>query len=36
MPGVVRTEIAVILIVIGVAVGWALGQMLTRKIGLSG
>lgn len=36
MPGLVRTEVAVILIVVAIAVGWALGQLLNRKIGLGG
>lgn len=36
MPGLVRTEVAVILIVVAIAVGWALGQFVNRKIGLAG
>ena len=36
MPGLVRTEVAIILIVVAIAVGWALGQLVNRKIGLGG
>lgn len=36
MPGVVRTEVAVILVVIAVAIGWAIGQYINRRVGLAG
>lgn len=36
MPGLVRTEVAVILVVIAIAIGWALGQMINRRVGLGG
>lgn len=36
MPGVIRTEVAVILIVVAIAIGWALGQYVVRRVpGLS-
>lgn len=34
MPKVIQTEIAVILIVVAVALGWALGKYLSQKVGL--
>jgi hypothetical protein len=35
LPGVIRTEVAIVLLVIAVAIGWGVGQLINRKIGLA-